>query len=116
MNWLIDAQLPRRLSERLGALGHDAMHTLDLADGNRTTDPEINRYAAESRRIVISKDRDFFDSHLINGVPPQLLWVTVGNISNTELLSLFESLVPGLQDAFEESNCIELTSTGLVIH
>ena len=37
MNWLIDAQLPRRLTEQLRALGENATHTLDLPDGNRTT-------------------------------------------------------------------------------
>ncbi len=74
MNWLIDAQLPRRLSERLQALGHDALHTLDLADGNRTTDAEINRIAAESRRIVVSKDNDVLDSQLVTGLPPKLRW------------------------------------------
>jgi predicted nuclease of predicted toxin-antitoxin system len=116
MNWLIDAQLPRRLSEQLRALGHDALHTLDLPNGNRTTDGEINRIAAETRRIVISKDRDFLDSHLVTGLPPKLLWVTVGNISNIELLTLFELQMLELQIAFAKFNCIELTAKGLVVH
>ena len=49
MNWLIDAQLPRRLSDRLRELGHDAIHTLDLPDENRTKDNEINSKATELR-------------------------------------------------------------------
>lgn len=53
---------------------------------------------------------------LITGLPPKLLWVTVGNISNIELLTLFESVMPELQIAFAEFNCIELTVTGLVVH
>ncbi len=100
MNWLVDAQLPRRLAERLNSLGHDARHTLDLTAANRTTDAEINRIAAEEGRILISKDRDFLDSFLVNGAPPRLLWVTVGNVSNSDLLALFESLLPNLETAF----------------
>lgn len=116
MKWLIDAQLPRRLSERLGSLGHDTVHTLALPEGNRTTDAEINRVAVQSGRVVVSKDRDFLDSHLITGLPPQLLWVTVGNISNNDLLALVESLLPSLVEAFQKSSCVELTANGLVVH
>jgi hypothetical protein len=42
MNFLVDAQLPRRLARRLQEAGHDALHTLDLPAGNRTTDSETN--------------------------------------------------------------------------
>ena len=79
MKWLIDAQLPRRLSVKLNSLGHDSIHTLDLPEGNESTDAEINCIAAEAGRIIVSKDRDFLDSHLVTGLPQQLLWVTVGN-------------------------------------
>jgi len=46
MKWLIDAQLPRRLSVKLNSLGHDSIHTLDLPEGNESTDAEINRITA----------------------------------------------------------------------
>ena len=36
MNFLIDAQLPRRAVGWLTGAGFDAIHTLDLPDGNRT--------------------------------------------------------------------------------
>jgi predicted nuclease of predicted toxin-antitoxin system len=36
MKFLVDAQLPRRLIHRLREAGHDAIHTLDLPDGNRS--------------------------------------------------------------------------------
>lgn len=41
MKFLIDAQLPRRLARRLEAAEHDAIHTLDLPAGNRTTDAVV---------------------------------------------------------------------------
>lgn len=42
MNFLLDAQLPRRLVIKLQAAGHDAIHTLDLPSGNRTPDNLIS--------------------------------------------------------------------------
>ena len=69
MKWIIDAQLPRRLAKRLQELGHDAVHTLDLPQGNRTTDAEICQIADTSERVLVSKDRDFLDSFIVNGTP-----------------------------------------------
>lgn len=42
MKFLVDAQLPRRLAVRLSQAGLEAIHTLDLPDGNRTPDRLIN--------------------------------------------------------------------------
>jgi hypothetical protein len=57
--FLIDAQLPARLARFLTTSGHDALHTLDLPDGNRTTDAQIAEIADGSDRVVVTKDRDF---------------------------------------------------------
>jgi predicted nuclease of predicted toxin-antitoxin system len=64
VNFIVDAQLPRRLTYRLRDAGHDALHTLDLPDGNRTSDEEINKLSHRDSRVVITKDTDFVDSFL----------------------------------------------------
>ena len=69
MNFLVDAQLPRRMVGWLTAAGSDAVPTLDLPDGNRTTDEQINDLADREQRIVISKDVDFVDGHVLRGRP-----------------------------------------------
>jgi predicted nuclease of predicted toxin-antitoxin system len=43
MKFLVDAQLPKHLADCLNWWGHDAVHTLDLADGNHTPDWRINQ-------------------------------------------------------------------------
>ncbi len=67
-------------------------------------------------RILVSKDRDFLDSFYINGTPRQLLWVTVGNVTNTDLLALVEAMLPDLEQAFAHSKCVEMTSHELIVH
>jgi predicted nuclease of predicted toxin-antitoxin system len=47
MKFLIDAQLPRRLAHQLRAAGLETTHTLDLPDGNRTTDLALITFARE---------------------------------------------------------------------
>jgi predicted nuclease of predicted toxin-antitoxin system len=64
MNFLVDAQLPYRLALALRRQGHTAVHTLDLPDGNATTDEEINIISEREQRIVITKDADFVNSLL----------------------------------------------------
>jgi predicted nuclease of predicted toxin-antitoxin system len=56
VNFLVDAQLPRGLARSLRAVGHDALHTLDLPDGNRTKDHAINELSIREQRVVITKD------------------------------------------------------------
>ena len=88
MNFLVDAQLPRRLATWLAAAGHNAIHTLDLPDGNRATDQQILDRADQDQRVVVTKDADFVDSHLLQTRPAKLLLISTGNITNRELETL----------------------------
>lgn len=116
MNFVVDAQLPRRLAANLRAAGHDALHTLDLPAGNRTTDTEINAVAERDSRVVVTKDSDFVNSFLLIRRPPKLLLVSTGNISNRELETLFARHLARLSAVLLTSDFVELTRSALVIH
>lgn len=116
MRFLVDAQLPERLTRQLTDAGHDAVHTAQLAEANRTPDQEINRIADEQGRVVVSKDRDFRDSHLLRRTPRRLLVVSTGNISNDELLALFNEHLAAIVAAFGDAALVELRSGELVTH
>ena len=75
MKFLVDAHLPRSLCALLAAHGHDVLHTHDLPDRNETRDGVLNRLALDEQRILVSKDTDFFYSHLLQGRPWKLLLV-----------------------------------------
>src|SRR6266849_6166909 len=62
MKFLVDAQLTRRLARQLAALGHEALHTLELPAGNRTPDTDLIQLARRDGCVVVSKDSDFFTS------------------------------------------------------
>ncbi len=66
MNFLVDAQLSRRMAAWLAVAGCDARHTLDLPDGNRTTDEQVNDVADREQRVVVTKDcaNTFINSEL----------------------------------------------------
>ncbi len=116
MKYLIDAQLPKRLSTALNELGYNAIHTLDLPNKNRTKDSSINTLSLTEQRIVVSKDSDFIDSLLISDKPYKLLYIATGNISNSRLLTLFLKNIKAIEQSFEDSRLIELTPETLIIH
>ena len=116
MNFLVDAQLPRRLARRLQEAGHDVLHTLDLPAGNRTTDTEINVRSLRESRVVITKDADFVNSFLLVGRPYKLLVISTGNITNADLEALFVPNIPAIVVTLQTNSYIELTRTTLIIH
>jgi predicted nuclease of predicted toxin-antitoxin system len=116
MKLIVDAQLPKRLARWLSARGHDALHTLDLPQANRTTDNEIIDLACGEGRTVVSKDADFVDSHLVQKRPPKLLLVATGNMANAELEQIFERNLPAIESALETSSFVELARDNLIVH
>lgn len=116
MRFLVDAQLPARLAWRLVELGHDAVHTSSLPDGNRTTDQQIAAVADRDSRIVVTKDADFRNTHLLTGSPAKLLVVATGNIRNNDLLNLFESRLAEIEQAFALGDHVELRRGAVLSH
>jgi predicted nuclease of predicted toxin-antitoxin system len=115
MKFLIDAHLPRRMAGWLAGAGCDAVHTLDLPDGNRTTDTQIIDVADRQQRVVVTKDADFVNSHTLHGQPTKLLLVSTGNISNRELEALTVPLIPELVREFQTNSFLELGRAGIIV-
>jgi predicted nuclease of predicted toxin-antitoxin system len=115
MNFLVDAPLPRRMTAWLTAAGCNAIHTLDLSNANRTKDEQINDIADQEQRVVITKDADFVDSHLLRRRPPKLLLISTGNISNRDLESVVVPLIPDIIREFRSHSFLELGRTGLIV-
>jgi predicted nuclease of predicted toxin-antitoxin system len=64
------------------------MHVADLPSGLKLTDSVLWKYAADKDLVVVSKDRDFFERSLVYGMPPQVVFIQVGNCSNDQLIKI----------------------------
>ena len=115
MKFLLDAQLPKKISEFLNWKGYDSIHTLDLPNKNRTKDTQINDISIEQNRIVISKDLDFVESLLVSDKPYKLIYVAVGNVSNKELLGIFGKNIDKIVKCIEDSRLIEITKSKIIV-
>ncbi len=108
MKFVIDAHLPRRLCRVFAAAGHDAVHTSTLVLGNQTSDGLLNSLAEEQQRVVVSKDSDFYYSHVLHGRPAKLGLVRVGRMRAIELIALFENHMTEISITLESSSLIEI--------
>lgn len=114
MKFLVDAHLPRKLSFFLREKGYDAIHTLDLPNKNASTDDEINEISLRDKRIVISKDSDFYDRFLTKLEPYKLLIISTGNISTKALIEVFEKNLISIMDEIERNSVVEITKNSLI--
>lgn len=108
MKFIVDAQLPRRLCAVLAKNGHDAIHTLDLPEENTTKDSIINQLSIDEQRIVVSKDSDFFYSHMAQGRPWKLLMIKTGNISTKDLCDLIDRNWARIESALKTHSLVEI--------
>jgi predicted nuclease of predicted toxin-antitoxin system len=115
VKFLIDAQLPARLARILIEAGHDAVHTRQLTKGNRTPDADISDRVNLEERVLITKDDDFVDTHLLAARPRRLLLVTTGNITNVDLEALVRANLATIEEAFETSDFVELSRTAVIV-
>lgn len=116
MRFIVDAQLPRLLSDHLATLGQDAMHVKELPGGAAASDAQITRVADREGRVVVTKDADFLESHLLGGEPRRLLRITTGNISNADLLALFTTFMPALEIGFGDADHVDVSVAGLLVY
>lgn len=97
------------------AAGCDALHTLDLPDATRTTDTQILRIAQRESRVVVTKNSDFVDSHILQGRPERLLLISTGNITHRPLETLMVPLIPMMVEQLQTCRFIELQHHGMIL-
>lgn len=114
MKFIVDAQLPKRLSNLLNEKGYDSTHTTELPKGNLTSDIEINEFSIAQKRIVISKDSDFYNRYLTKSEPFKLIIISTGNVSNNELINLVETNFDKILEAISTGFVVEITKESLI--
>lgn len=98
MTLLVDNQLPLALARYLAANGWECTHVQDIGLG-AAGDAIIWQYAKEHGMTIITKDEDF--QALANrqgSIPPQVVWVRLGNCRKAVLMEAFSRILPALRD------------------
>lgn len=97
MRFIIDAQLPPSLADRLRKAGHEAEH-VNLIGFGSASDRRIWSYARSKRAVIVTKDQDFADLARSGQRGAAVVWVRIGNTTSR---ALWQALEPVLQEILD---------------
>lgn len=103
--WL-DAQLPPALAKFLFNKFATDIYPLREIGLRDAEDREIFQKARKVGAILVTKDSDFIEMVDRLGTPPQILWVTCGNVSNEYLRKVFLAAWPDVIALLEEGEAV----------
>lgn len=89
MRFWVDAQLPSQLAAWLSSQFQMEAATLDALGLRHASDAAIFAALRKPGEVIITKDDDFVDLVSRLNPPPQVIWVTCGNVTNRAPHALF---------------------------
>lgn len=102
MKLLFDANLSSALVGHLQAEYPGSTHVRDV-DLRAGSDAQIWDYAKASEFAIVSKDTDFRERGFVEGFPPKVMWLDVGNAGTMQIAALLRKEQPRTGQ-FGESN------------
>jgi predicted nuclease of predicted toxin-antitoxin system len=100
---LVDENLPLSLARQLGG---QALHATEL--GDRLTDQQLWSRARVVGGMILTKDADFFDRLSLEGPPPQVVWVRLGNLRRQALEAIILARWPQIRALLEGASLVEI--------
>lgn len=94
MKLWIDAQLPPALAAWIADRFDVEASNLDALGLRHADDAQIFAALRDAGNVIVSKDEDFVDMVTRLGPPPQVLWVTCGNVTNRVLHTVLSAGLP----------------------
>ncbi|MBL7876552.1 MAG: DUF5615 family PIN-like protein [Cyclobacteriaceae bacterium] len=91
MKFLCDVHISYAIAKRLNSSGFETVHVNEILDKWFTKDSDISAYADLNDLILISKDSDFKNSFAIKKSPNKFIKISLGNISNQELVEILSN-------------------------
>lgn len=69
-------------------------------------DLDIFQAARAANAVIMTKDSDFIDLVCRLGTPPQILWLTCGNVTNRNLRRLLTATLPEAIEQLQQGEMI----------
>ena len=109
MKLLLDQNLSFRFLEQISARFPGSTQTR-VAGLDEASDQQIWEYAKRNDLTIVTKDMDFYELALARGVPPKIVWLRCGNVSNRYLLAMLLKCADTITSFIDdpESICLEL--------
>jgi len=100
MNFLCDVHISIKFAKFIELKGYNCIHVNTILDSWFTKDQDISKFVDQEGMILISKDIDFKNSHFVKNTPRKLVKINLGNISNDDLIAIFDNILPQIGSTF----------------
>ena len=87
MKLLLDENLSLTLTKTLAATYPGTAHVRKFGLQS-APDPKVWAHAANHGYTIVTKDADFHHRSLLQGHPPKIIWLRIGNCSTSEIAEL----------------------------
>ena len=87
MKLLFDANISYRIVKKLQAVFTKPTHVSSVGL-LKASDLEIWTYAKNNGYTIVSNDSDFNDLSTLNGFPPKIIWLRLGNTSTGNVATI----------------------------
>jgi predicted nuclease of predicted toxin-antitoxin system len=103
MRLLFDENLSPKLPQRLIDIFPESLHVRDIGM-KATIDPIVWDYAKEHDLMIVSKDPDMHDLSLVQGNPPKVIWLRLGNCSTSQVEGLLRRDFNAIELFYRDAN------------
>ena len=93
MKLLCDVHISYKIVKSLRKHADKVIHVNHILDKWYTTDKAICEYADRNDFIVLTKDKDFRNSHLVHMSPKKLILIALVNISNEDIVKILDKAI-----------------------
>jgi predicted nuclease of predicted toxin-antitoxin system len=88
---------------------------MDLPQQNASRDGVLNEVSVAEQRVVVTKDTDFYFSHLLHGRPWKLVLVRTGNLGLQATKQMFQTHLTAIEAALQTCTLVELDQKSVTV-
>lgn len=108
---LLDENLSPRLVARLEATFPGIVHVVQY-NRQGMPDVEIWRFAGEQDFCIVSADSDFNQLAFVNGAPPQVIWLRLGEATTDDIADCLVHTKSAIETFLKQEEVAVLEITG----
>ena len=107
MKILVDNNLSFRAAIFLNKTFKGSIHVEKFGLDTDTEDSEIWQFAKENKFAILTKDNDFEAMSRLFGCPPKVIYLTCGNKTTGEIVTILEKNIRVIRSFTEDTeNCL----------
>ena len=100
---IYDMNLSPRLVSKLDDIFPNSEHVGNIGMGE-SNDPDIWEYAKANGYTIVTKDSDFYDTAILKGQPPKIVWLRCGNACTKIIEKLIRDNESSIKHFIEKSS------------